>query len=118
MARKLTAWNKLVQKQFKAGKSKDKNYSFKDALQDASKSHTSGGGSDALTSEIPLPPHSNTDPEKNVDTLSPTNGGSSLVGTPITGGMPIHKGGRRTKKNKSHKKRGKSQKKQKKSKHH
>jgi antirestriction protein ArdC len=35
--RKLTAWNILVKKVFAEGKSKNKNYSFKQALSDASK---------------------------------------------------------------------------------
>ena len=35
--RKLTKWNLLVKKVFKEGKTKNKNYSFKQALRDASK---------------------------------------------------------------------------------
>jgi len=35
--RKLTKWNLLVKKVFKEGKTKNKNYSFKQALSDASK---------------------------------------------------------------------------------
>lgn len=35
--RKLTKWNLLVKKVFKEGKAKNKNYTFKQALSDASK---------------------------------------------------------------------------------
>jgi len=37
MARKLSAWNLFVKKIYQEGKSKNKNYEFKQALEDASK---------------------------------------------------------------------------------
>jgi len=36
MTRKLSAWNLFVQKIYKEGKAKNKNYEFKQALKDAS----------------------------------------------------------------------------------
>jgi hypothetical protein len=103
MARKLTDWNKKVQKQFKAGKATDANYTFKNALQDASKSQSGGNG-------IVEPAHSN-------DVVA--NDLNKPVGAPIGGSGPKHTGGRRSRKNKHPKKKGcKSQKKHKKLKHH
>lgn len=116
MARKLTAWNKHVQKTFKAGKANDANYSFKQALQDASQSHT--GGNEELA-----PAHNN-----NIDTTENKadpllqNGGEPVganVGSTTLSGSPLKGGRRRSKKNKHHKKKGsKSHKKQKHPKHH
>lgn len=37
MARKLSAWNLFVKKIYQEGKAKNKNYEFKQALEDASK---------------------------------------------------------------------------------
>jgi len=122
MARQLTAWNKLVQKQFKAGKANDKNYSFKQALKDASKSHTSGGSEHVNTDEN----NDNTvvNANKEPGQHSQQNGGNDPVGASVgsstLSGSPLHKGGRRrSKKHRSHhKKRGKSHKNQKHTRHH
>lgn len=136
MARQLTAWNKAVQKQFKAGKAMDVNYSFKQALLDASKMHTSGGNGDG--NKDGTEDGTGNGDEDNVNSLN-QNGGSEPVGTPVGGsdlvGTPLNAsitstlkhttGGRRSKKNKSklHKKKKggkshKSRKSHKKPKHH
>jgi len=47
--RKLTKWNLLVKKVFKEGKTKNKNYSFKQALRDASKRKGEMGSSNCST---------------------------------------------------------------------
>ena len=114
MAKKVSEWNKLVQKKFKAGKAKDANYSFKQALKDASKSHTGGADEPAHSNEEVLPLH---------------NGGNDAVGvndpvgatdTSTLSGSPFQKAGRRrSKKHRSHhKKRGKSHKNQKHTRRH
>jgi hypothetical protein len=53
--RKLSAWNLFVKKVYKEGKSQNKNYSFKQALADASsrKSEMSKGITNVETSNIP-----------------------------------------------------------------
>jgi hypothetical protein len=43
--RKLTSWNLFVKKIFAEGKTKDKNYSFKNALSDASRRKSEMGSS-------------------------------------------------------------------------
>jgi hypothetical protein len=118
MARQLTAWNKLVQKQFKAGKANDKNYSFKQALKDASKNQNGGNEQVPSNNEI------NTDEKHKPNQESLQNGGNDPVGASVgsstLSGSPLHKGGRRrSKKHRSHhKKRGKSHKNQKHTRHH
>lgn len=47
--RKLSAWNLFVKKIYKEGKSSNKNYSFKQALSDASKRKNEMGHSSAAS---------------------------------------------------------------------
>lgn len=54
--RKLSAWNMFVKKVYQEGKRKNKNYSFKQALNDASKRKGEMGKSKKGGSNPPPPP--------------------------------------------------------------
>jgi hypothetical protein len=121
MARKLTAWNKAVAKTFKAGKSKNKDYTFKQALQDASAMQNGGNETQ------PTNTNTNQDPDPDPDPAESKGGSSPLVGTPFGEPMTVTKHGGthgpkhsgKSRKHKHHKHKGhKSHKKQKKLKSH